>query len=153
MSQTKLRSIRLPSDLAQSLEQASQAAGMSCNAFVVAMLRAHLEQFSAEQAWLAEVRTWLLATYRPSDFPPEATRLVFHHIRDTPALRTGYEALIRDATGAVDAQRRADLHKEIGRMVKQSLQARVIGRVVDLDPRVHLIRTHALLGPGDTTES
>jgi len=147
MTNTILRSIRFPADLWERLTEASDQAGMSLNAYVVDVLRGHLAQTAAESEWLGCLRAWLLASYSPVDFPQDVTRLVFRHILDTPDLRAGYEALIRRPDGAVDAARRTDLHKQVGRMVKAALRAEVAGRVVDLDPEENLIRSHALLRP------
>jgi hypothetical protein len=144
---TRLRSIRFPADLWEHLAAASREAGMSVNAYVVDVLRGRLAQTAPESEWLGLVRDWLLATHSPTEFPQDVTRLAFHHIRDTPALREGYERLVRDAAGEVDPYRRADLHKQVGRMVKEALRADVVGRVVDLDPAENLIRSHALLRP------
>lgn len=149
MSDTKLRSIRFPVDLWDRLAEASQEAGMSPNAYVVDVLRGHLAQTAATAEWLGSVRAWVLATYSPVTFPQDVTRLVFHHIRDTPTSRRGYETLIRDKAGQVDPVRRADMHKQVGRMVKEALRAEVVGRVVDLDATENLIRSHALLRPSE----
>jgi hypothetical protein len=126
---------------------------MSLNAYVVEVLRGHLTQAAPEIEWLGLVRDWLLATYSPTEFPQDVTRLVFHHIRDTPALREGYQRLVRNPNGEVDAGRRADLHKQVGRMVKEALRAEVVGRVVDLDPAENLVRSHALLRPPQAKRS
>ena len=158
MADSKLRSIRFPADLAKAVEDASREVGLSFNAYVVMVLRLHLDQTAAEIEWLESVRRWLLGTFSETSFPPEVTRLVFHHIRDTPALWEGYLALITDDGGQVNPRRRAHLHKEVGRMVKEALHAEVFGRAVGLDPAENLIRSHALLRPtipaacGVTTE-
>ena len=147
MSDTKLRSIRFPADLSEAVEDACRETGLSFNAYVVATLRSHLSQTAAGLEWLESVRLWLLATYRPAAFPQDVTRLVFHYIRDTPSVRKAYEEMIRSEDGELDRCRRVDLHKQVGRMVKEALQAEVIGRAVDLDPAEHLIRSHSLLRP------
>lgn len=158
MADSKLRSIRFPADLAKAVEDASREVGLSFNAYVIEALRSHLGQTAAEIEWLGSVRLWLLATFSETSFPPDVTRLVFHHIRDTPALWEGYLELLTNDEGQVIPQRRAHLHKEIGRMVKEALHAEVFGRAVDLDPAENLIRSHALLRPappaarGITTE-
>jgi hypothetical protein len=147
MADSILRSIRFPADLWERLTETSDEAGMSLNAYVVEVLRGHLSQTAAESEWLGCLRAWLLATYSPEDFPQDVTRLVFRHILDTPDLRDCYEALLRSSDGLVDAARRTDLHKQVGRMVKAAMRAEVTGRVVDLDPAENLIRSHALLRP------
>lgn len=147
MTDTKLRSVRLPADLSDAIEKASKEEGLSFNAYIVGVLRAHLLQSSADQEWMESVRDWLLETFNERDFPADVTRRVFSHIRHTPELWAGYQNLVIGEDGRVDSARRAHVHKEVGRMVKQALNAEVIGRVVDLDPEEYLIRSHALLRP------
>ncbi len=78
-------------------------------------------------------------------FPQNVTLLSVHHIRDTPRWRSVYDRFLASANDTDKARR--SLHSRIGRIVKKTLGARVVGRSKALDPSLHLIKSHALLVP------
>ena len=58
--------------------------------------------------------------------------------------------ILEESPVRLDERARDSLHRRIGRLVKQVLRARAVERSLPLNPTVELIRSHALLEPGDT---
>lgn len=96
---------------------------------------------------LLALSAWVKLTYDPSAFPADVTKQTFLHLLGDETLLALYYAATQDpATGVVVPERRDDLHRAIGAMVKVALNAKVVGRSLPLDPGL-LIKTHALLAP------
>lgn len=89
----------------------------------------------------------LLRTDYADDFPRDVTLEVFRKIRSTDSLFKTYKAAITDPSGSENDDLKATLHRQIGLCVRRVLGAKVIGRSVELDPNIELIKTHALLEP------
>lgn len=99
---------------------------------------------------LAAVEAHLQAEYGTGRaFPPDITLAVFRYVRRDAYLWALYEAATADADGnPVDAHRSA-LNRRIGKVVKRTLGARVVGRSKVLDPDQAPIGSFALLAPVD----
>lgn len=149
MAGTQTKSLRLAEDLlVRALEEADRL-GVSFNEFVIHALEQALgNEGDPAIAFLADLAEWIEATFDRRDFPADVTLRVFHHIRDDRLLRARYNELIRKDDGGTDFEALISVHRRIGRLVKRVLGAELSGRSVPLDPREHLIRSHALLVPG-----
>jgi len=143
------KTLRLPSDLVQAAEVRAEEIGLNLSDIVEAALAEHLG-LPRNQSFevLAAVRDHLLARYpRRQGFPRDVTLTVFRHIQTDPGLQSLYRSAVVDPDGSLDETARDSLHRRIGKLVKQVLRARVVGRSLPLDPAVELIRSHALLEP------
>lgn len=150
MSKDIAKCVRLPQELARRAENEAFRLGLSFSDYVLNALRQALGDGGDPAIdFLRRLAIWLEGEFDPHNFPPDVTLRVFHHIRDSAALRREYEALITRADGRRDWEAVAGLHRRIGLLVKVVLGAEVIGRSLPLDPGEHLVRTHSLLRPGN----
>ncbi len=151
MPRTRLttKTLRLPSDLVQAAQARAEETGLNLSDMVEAALAEYLGLPRNQGfAVLEAVRTHLLQRYpRRQTFPQDVTLRVFRHIQTDEALQALYRAAVMDPDGALDETARDSLHRRIGKLVKQVLRARVVGRSLPLDPTVDLVRSHALLAP------
>lgn len=148
------KTIRLPASTVELAEQRAEAEGLTFNDIVDLAVARHLG-VPANPAFevLEAVREFLQAEY-PSRraFPQDVTLRVFRHIQADESLRALYVAATAGADGETDEALRDALHRRIGKRVKAVLGAKVTGRSLPLDPAIELIRSHALLAPGDGAE-
>lgn len=139
---TTTKSFRLPTDLADAITTQAALNGETLTEFVIAALIAHMDsgnEAGAAAQLHAAIRDHLDANYTDG-FPVDVTRHVFLHVRDTPAAKALYDqAVAQQSTKAV--------HTRVGMLIKDHLDARVIGTSNPL-PDDELIKTHSLLVPG-----
>ena len=148
------KTIRLPAAMAELAEQAAIDEGLTFNDIVEIAVAKHLGlPLNPAFELLEAVRDYLQAEYPPGGaFPQDVTRRVFRHLRTNKKLWAKYLAAIEGKDGQADERLRGAVHRRIGKRVKAVLGAVVVGRSLPLDPAVELIRSHALLAPGDPTE-
>ena len=154
MNRLTTKTLRLPSDLIEAAEQRAADIGLNLSDIVEAALAEHLGlPRNRAFAVLEAVRDHLLDRYpRRQGFPRDVTLTVFRHIQTDAQLSELYRSAVQLPSGEVDERARDSLHRRIGRLVKQVLRAQVVGRSLPLDPAIELIRSHALLEPGETGE-
>lgn len=139
---TVVKTVRIPTNLFQDVEAAAKKCGSSFNEAVVTALRAYLGLPSEDGAlFIQKLFAWVTQTYRMDDFPENVTHLMFQHIQKEPELFAEYQRI---------TQRREDketINRKIGKMVKQAMNAVVIGRSLPIRDRDSLITSYALLRP------
>ena len=144
-----IKSVRLSRSLVDVVERHAVELGLTFADIVDAGLRKEVGMaVNARTEVLKGVAEWLRDNYpNKKNFPQNVTLLVFRHIQSDPTLSRDYAAAIRDDDGSVEKYRRQTLHRLVGQAVRRVLDAKVIGRSIELDPDVELIQTHALLEP------
>jgi len=148
-----LKTVRLSAELAASVEKESAALGLTFNDYAAHALRLALTgKRDATIPFLKALAAWTRKRHAGQDFPQDVTLTVFHHIRDTRAVRRAYDRLTTDAAGRKDREAVWSLHRRIGLLVKRVLNAEVMGRSLPHDPAEHLVTTFSLLGPSASTE-
>ena len=142
-----LKSLRLPSAVVDGIEQIAAETGLTFSDVVEVALRKELNMpVNALHELILEASAWLRSRYPTgTQFPQDVTLRTVHQIRDEPVLRALYDGAVSNGSGSVDPDARHVVHRQVGRMVKRVLGARVVGRSNPLDPSVHLISSHALL--------
>ncbi len=146
-----MKTVRVARDVLEAAQAKADELGVTLNDIIDAGLRKELGMKpNPKLQFLSDVAERLRADF-PSKkaFPNDVTLRVFHAIRDDPGLRSSYEQLIGARGGGINEQAKEDIHRQIGKLVPRVLGAKVMGRSLPLDPAVHLIKTHALLAPGD----
>lgn len=140
---TVVKTVRIPEELFREVENSAKKQGSNFNDTVVTALRRYLGLPSEDGTlFIQKVFNWVVQTYRQDDFPEDVTRQVFQHIQKDPELLVEYHQVTR---------RREDketINRKIGKMVKQTLNAEVIGRSLPLPRGEELITSYALLRPG-----
>lgn len=148
MENSIVRSMRLPQDVTDGVNEQADKLGITFNESIIYCLRSHLGLPQDPSIPLLEaISRWVADTYSPKDFPEDVTLHTFRHLRDTPALRKQYDRLLQNDTGTIDKKTQGQLHRRIGALVRNVLDAHVVGRSLEYDPEVELIKTHALLRP------
>ncbi len=149
MDEQVVKSVRLPRQVVEATELKAVSLGLTFADIVEAGLRKEIGMdANPRMELLKQIAQWLTNQYPNKDsFPQDVTLSVFRQIRDDLAIRKDYQAAITDPSGKENDDLRWTLHRQIGQCVRRVLDARVIGRSVELDPKVELIKTHALLVP------
>jgi len=149
MEELVAKSIKLPRELVDAVEHRANELGLTFADVLEAGLRKEVNMPTNPRTdLLTQVGQWLLEQYPDKKgFPAEVTLTVFRKIKADSSFWTVYEAAITNSSGEEDESLRWTLHRQIGQAVRRVLDAQVIGRSVELDPEVELIKTHALLVP------
>ena len=153
MAETTSKLIRLPQELCTLAEEEARRAGLTFTNLVQHALCVVLRQNHADKMipfihFSRDLADWLHSTYTEAAFPQDVTKKVFEHIQAEPALLARYRALIQ-TDGEVDRHFRADVHRQIGKMVKRALNAKVIGRSPSMNRDQHLVESYSLLEPAE----
>lgn len=139
---TVVKTVRIPTELFEDVEKAARQQGSNFNDTVINSLRAYLGFPSDEGAvFIQKIYKWVISRWPIDDFPENVTQLVFRHIQETPALFKNYQTATRDR------EQREIINRKIGKMVKQALNATVIGRSLPITGTNELITSYALLRP------
>ena len=153
MRGTTLRTIRMPVSIVEAAQTKADAMGITFNDLVVHALCRLLGLSRCDPVpFLSSLSDWVLSEFSPDCFPEDVTLKVFRHIRQAPELFARYRALIDDSDGRRDERAKGGLHRRIGKVVKNVLRARVVGRSAPLNPEEDLIKSHALLRPSVLVE-
>ena len=144
-----VKSVRLPRQVVEATERKAVSLGLTFADVVEAGLRKEIGMdINPRTDMLKQVASWLTTQFPNKDnYPQDVTLSVFRQIRADKAILEVYKAAITDPSGQKSDDLRWTLHRQIGQCVRRVLGARVIGRSVELDPKVELIKTHALLVP------
>lgn len=145
------KSVRLQRSLVDKAEGLAEKLGLTFGDIVETALRREFNmEGNPRTDLLRQVAQWLLEQYPDKKgFPSSVTRLVFRHIQEDHAFRSLYDAAITGPDGSTDEGLRWTLHRLVGQTVSRVLNAKVIGRSVELEPGNELIKTHALLEPSN----
>ena len=145
------KTVRLSSTIVDPAEVKADQLGLNFNDIVEIAMAAYLGLAKNRSfALLEAVRDYLLKTYPDrKGFPQDVTLTVFKHIRANKKMWRIYKEATTDEDGNFDESARDSLHRRIGKAVKTVLGAKVVGRSLPLDPAKELIRSHALLEPGE----
>lgn len=139
---------RTSTELAQEVQDRADELGVTASDVIADAVCRYLGRSPLTKLQLVIALAALIdKNFDKKSFPADVTLKVFKFILEDPKLRRLYDEAIRGPDGVPDAEKRAVVHREIGRMVKRRLNAKVTGRSVPLDPKEHLIESHALLAP------
>jgi hypothetical protein len=143
--------VRLPREVVDAAEAKAGELGVTLGDLIDAGLRRELGMKpNPKLQFLLDVAERLRADVpNRKSFRSDVTLQVFHAIRDDASLRSSYDQLISGPDGTINDRAKEDIHRKVGKLVPRVLGAKVMGRSLPLDPAVHLIKTHALLAPGD----
>lgn len=149
MPEQIVKTIRLPRPIVDATETKAAELGLTFADVVEALLRKETQmEPNPKTNMLLKVASLLVELYpNKDDYPRDVTLQVFRAIRADDALLKIYRAAITDPSGSESDNLKATLHRQIGLCVRRVLGAKVIGRSVELDPKIELIKTHALLEP------
>jgi hypothetical protein len=149
MGEQVVKSVRLSRQVVEATERMAMSLGLTFADIVEAGLRKEIGMdANPRMEVLKQVANWLTGQYpNKNGFPQDVTLLVFRQIQDDEGLRNAYKAALIDHSGVENDDLKWTLHRQIGQCVRRVLNARVIGRSIELDPEVELIKTHALLAP------
>lgn len=139
-----VRSVRLPQSLINNVQKYAEDQGLTFNDVVVEALNRELGvDPDARSALLNEVSGLLNTVYR-ADFSADLIRRVFLDIRNTPHIFQLYGRAIAAEDGNPAEDRRAAIHRSIGRLIRVVLPVRVMGRERSTDTD-ELIDSYAVL--------
>ena len=143
---TVVKTVRIPTDLFDEVDTAAKQQGSNFNDTVINALRAFLGKPTEEGVqFIQKLYKWVTKKFAKTNFPENVTHLVFQHIQKTPELLEEYQQILQSHGG------RETINRRIGKMVKQSLGATVVGRSLPLS-HGDLITSYALLRPTETTK-
>lgn len=138
---TVVKTVRIPTELCQQVESWAKKTGSNFNDTVITALRAHIGLPSeAGVLFIHRIFDWVVKTYKKSEFPENVTHKAFQHIQNTPELLKEYQQI------TMQRENKEIINRRIGKMVKQALDAEVVGRSLPLG-KEELITTYALLRP------
>lgn len=138
-----IKTIRIPQKLCDAVEKHALNKGSNFNDTVISALYKLLGLPTDEiSAFINRLHEYVTHTWTEDNFPENVTHLVFKHLKNDQIL---FEEYLRITSN--DRSLREILHRKIGKMVKQSLNAKVIGRSLPLTGEDELITTYALLRP------
>lgn len=147
MDEQIIKTIRLPRSIVDKAQTEATNLGLTFADVVETALGTYFKMKPNPRTdILLKVAELLKKDYRDS-YPQDVTLQVFRKIRSDDSLLRAYKAAISDPTGTESENLKATLHRQIGLCVRRVLGAKVIGRSVELDPNIELIKTHALLEP------
>ena len=149
MKEQTNKSVRLPCSLIEAAELAAEEQGLSFSDIVEAGLRKELRMKDNPRiGLLRDLSAWLQRRYpRKTGFPTDITREVFLQIHNDDGLYQSYDETLRNEQGQIDESNRSVIHRQIGQQVRRTLDAKVIGRSLEIENPTELIKTHALLVP------
>ncbi len=136
------KTIRFSEELVALGEMEALKLGLTFNDLIVLSFQSFLNiQSGCQIEFFKNLRDWIITTFDPKNFPEDVTFQTFKHIQNNQELYKIYQSLV------MTKSEREVIHRRIGKLVKQTLNAKVKGTSARLDPEKDLIATFSFLKP------
>ena len=144
MKSSCIKSIRMPVELLDKLKFEADDLGISLNNYILSILKNRSSSsHNTNTSLVIAISKWIRENFTKNDFPPDITLKVFLYIKNNEDFFSTYKTIIEEGI-----ESKISLHRQIGMLVKEVLNAKVIGRSIPLDPKINLIKTYSILAPG-----
>ena len=133
----------MPVELLDKLKFEADDLGISLNNYILSILKNRSSSsHNTNTSLVIAISKWIRENFTKNDFPPDITLKVFLYIKNNEDFFSTYKTIIEEGI-----ESKISLHRQIGMLVKEVLNAKVIGRSIPLDPKINLIKTYSILAP------